>query len=51
MYFRLNKINFSEFYDKFVKFYNDTNIIKIKIINKMKYFFIKFKYYLKIKFI
>ena len=36
MYFRSNKINSNKIYDKYDRFYNDTNIIKIKIINKMK---------------
>ena len=32
MYVMLNGISFSEILDKFDTFYNDTNIIKIKII-------------------
>ena len=32
----LNEINFSEIFDKFDEFHNDTNVI-IKIINKIKW--------------
>ena len=37
MYFMLNKINFSKIFDKFDKFYNNINMIKIRIINKINY--------------
>ena len=30
----LNKIKFNKFFNKFDKFYNNINVIKIKIINK-----------------
>ena len=36
MYFIPNEMNFNEIIDKFNKFYNDINITKTKIINKMK---------------
>ena len=35
----LNKMNFSEILNKFDEFYNDINVIKIKIVNKMKFSF------------
>ena len=31
-----NEINSNKFFDKFNRFYNDTNVIKTKIINEMK---------------
>ena len=36
MYFRSNEINYSKIHSKFYGNYNDVNVIKIKIINKMK---------------
>ena len=36
MYVMLNEMNFSEIFDKFNGFYNDTNVIKTIIINEMK---------------
>ena len=38
MYFRSNKIYSSKIIDKFGRFYKDTNVIKIRIINKKKSF-------------
>ena len=35
MYFMSNKMNFNKILDKFDKFHNDINIIKIIIINKI----------------
>ena len=32
----LNEINYNEILDKFNEFYNIINIIKIKIVNKIK---------------
>ena len=34
--FRPNKINFSKILNKFDKFYNDANVIKTIMINKIK---------------
>ena len=36
MYFRSNEINSNEIYDKFDRFHNDINIIKISIVNQIK---------------
>ena len=32
-----NEMNFNEIFNKFDWFYNDKNLIKIKIINEIKY--------------
>ena len=37
MYFILNEMNFSEILDKLGGFWNNINVIKIKIINEMKW--------------
>ena len=36
MYFRLKKMSSNKIHDKFDKFQNNINLIKIKIINKTK---------------
>ena len=36
MCFISNETNFNEILNKFDRFYNDKNIIKIRIINKMR---------------
>ena len=38
MYIILNEMNFNEIVNKFDGFYNDINIIKIKIINEFFFF-------------
>ena len=38
MYFKSNEINSSEIHYKFDGFYNGTNVIKIKTVNKMESF-------------
>ena len=38
MHFILNEINFSEILDKFDRFQNGINVIKIEIVNKMNSF-------------
>ena len=38
IYFRSNEMNSSKIHAKFDGFYNDINVIKIKIVNKMKSF-------------
>ena len=38
MYFISNEKNFSEICDKFDRFHNNTNMIKIELINKMNSF-------------
>ena len=43
MSFRLNEINYNKIHDKFNKFYDSTNIIKIIVINKMKSFNLNLK--------
>ena len=40
MYFISNEINPSGILDKFDGFYNNTNIIKTRIINEMKWIFV-----------
>ena len=36
IYFKLNKLNFNNKFDKFKWFYNNINKIKIKFLNKIK---------------
>ena len=36
MYLRSNEINFNKIHDKFDRFCNDTNVLKIRIVNEMK---------------
>ena len=47
MCFTSNKTKLNEIFDKFKEFYNDINVIKIKIINKIFFFKLKFKHHLK----
>ena len=39
MCFMSNKINYSEIFNKIDKFYNNINLIKIGIVNKMECYF------------
>ena len=36
IYFKLNKMNFNEILDKLENFHIDKNVIKTRIVNKMK---------------
>ena len=36
MCFISNEMHFNEIFDKFNEFYNDINVIKIRIVNEMK---------------
>ena len=46
-----NEMNSSEILDKFDRFQNNMNIIKIKIINKINFFKFKSKHHFFFKFI